>query len=181
MRNSWGFHGQDGWTIGPSVDHYRLLKCYIPEANSEIDCNTINFFPHHYPMPEYKLEEYLKQATENIIHILLSKKSRTLTFNTRDDTYTALHQLATILNKTTEYPNTDIIYPPAKYTVNTSSPTQVPRVEANTYVQAPRVDNSAPLSLPRVHAFSNTAPIIPPFMPSKKTYPFQHISITLQY
>ena len=29
-RASWAFHGQEGWYIGPSMEHYRCLKIYNP-------------------------------------------------------------------------------------------------------------------------------------------------------
>ena len=28
----WGFHSQDGWTIGPSPNHYRCIKCFLPAS-----------------------------------------------------------------------------------------------------------------------------------------------------
>ena len=27
-RGSWDYHGSEGWYIGPSLEHYRCLKCY---------------------------------------------------------------------------------------------------------------------------------------------------------
>ena len=32
---SWGFHGQEGWCIGPALDHYRNIMAYFPETRSE--------------------------------------------------------------------------------------------------------------------------------------------------
>ena len=31
-RDSWSFHGEDGWYIGPAMDHYRCIICYIPST-----------------------------------------------------------------------------------------------------------------------------------------------------
>ena len=28
-HTSWGHHGTKGWYIGPSIDHYRCMQCYI--------------------------------------------------------------------------------------------------------------------------------------------------------
>ena len=29
QRTSWGFHGLDAWYTGPSLEHYRCVKCYV--------------------------------------------------------------------------------------------------------------------------------------------------------
>ena len=34
-RSSWALHGEYGWTIGPSLEHYRCIKCYFPKTRSE--------------------------------------------------------------------------------------------------------------------------------------------------
>jgi hypothetical protein len=36
-RSSWAPHGQDGWTIGPATEHYRLIKCFFPSTRAEIN------------------------------------------------------------------------------------------------------------------------------------------------
>ena len=28
----WGHHGTPGWYIGPVIDHYRFMQCYMPAA-----------------------------------------------------------------------------------------------------------------------------------------------------
>ena len=30
QRASWANHGIQGWYVGPSLEHYRCVKCYIP-------------------------------------------------------------------------------------------------------------------------------------------------------
>ena len=31
-RHSWDPHGQEGLYIGPSLQHYRCVKCFIPSS-----------------------------------------------------------------------------------------------------------------------------------------------------
>ena len=48
-RPSWGFHGEDGWYIGPSLNHYRCVKCFIPQTGREKDADTVEFFRIAFP------------------------------------------------------------------------------------------------------------------------------------
>ena len=32
-RASWAFHGENGYYIGPAVNHYRYIKTYIPKTH----------------------------------------------------------------------------------------------------------------------------------------------------
>ena len=43
-RTSFGQHGQVGWYIGPSLEHYRCWKCYFPDTMSKRDVLTIILF-----------------------------------------------------------------------------------------------------------------------------------------
>ena len=69
-EDSWGFYCRHRWTIGPSFDHYRCIKCYIPTSRTEINYDTLAFFPNDIPFPKVSTEDYLKQATANIIQRL---------------------------------------------------------------------------------------------------------------
>ena len=67
---SWAFHGLDAWYIGPSPEHYRCVKCYIPALKSEHDTDTVSFHPHTIEFPAVSTLDYLKQASDDILHIL---------------------------------------------------------------------------------------------------------------
>eukprot|EP00957_Ditylum_brightwellii_P200800 15306298-Ditylum_brightwellii.AAC.1 len=34
---SWAYHGTEGKTIGPSLEHYRCIKCFMPDMAAEVD------------------------------------------------------------------------------------------------------------------------------------------------
>jgi hypothetical protein len=43
QRPSWSYHDEEGWYVGPSMEHYRCMKCYIPTSGRERDVDTIKF------------------------------------------------------------------------------------------------------------------------------------------
>ena len=54
-RPSWDPNGEEGYYIGPSLEHYRCVKCYFTKTRMERDTDTVLFFPHKIPFPEIKL------------------------------------------------------------------------------------------------------------------------------
>ena len=75
QRASWAFHGQEGWYIGPAMDHYRNITGYFPQERSEKCTDTVTFIPHNIPIPSITLEDYLLQAVDDIVSILTTEKS----------------------------------------------------------------------------------------------------------
>jgi hypothetical protein len=41
QRASWSYHGEEGWYVSPSMEHYRCVKCYIPTTARERDVDTL--------------------------------------------------------------------------------------------------------------------------------------------
>ena len=72
QRASWAFHGQEGWYIGPAMDHNRNITAYFPQERSEKYTDTVTFIPHNIPIPSVTLEDYLLQAVDDIVSILKS-------------------------------------------------------------------------------------------------------------
>jgi hypothetical protein len=44
-RRNWAPHGQDGWYIGPSLEHYRCYKVYVTKTRGERVVETVELFP----------------------------------------------------------------------------------------------------------------------------------------
>jgi hypothetical protein len=44
-RRTWAPHGQDGWYIGPALEHYRCYTVYITKTRRERIVETVDFFP----------------------------------------------------------------------------------------------------------------------------------------
>jgi hypothetical protein len=43
-RRTWAPHGQDGWYIGPALEHYRCYTVYINKTRGERVVETVDFF-----------------------------------------------------------------------------------------------------------------------------------------
>ena len=99
QRQSWGFHGEDAWYIGPSLDHYRCVKCYIPRTGGVIDVDTVEWFPHHIPFPKFTKQEQLVQAAEDIVSILQTPAAVTPAVTFGNEVKNALLKIATILKR----------------------------------------------------------------------------------
>ena len=69
VRGSWSFHSEDGWYVGRSPHHYRCVTCYIPSTHRERIADTVTFFPTVIPFPKVKLDDFLRQATSDILAI----------------------------------------------------------------------------------------------------------------
>jgi hypothetical protein len=50
-RASWAYHGEEGWYVSPSMEHYRCFKCFLPATNCTRDADTVTFFPKQFPFP----------------------------------------------------------------------------------------------------------------------------------
>ena len=97
-RASWDANGKEGWYVGYSPHHYRCMKCFMPKTRSEINADTIVFFPHIIDFPKVTPEFFLRQAALDIITILTNPLPSTLpTIQAGDETKNAILQLATIL------------------------------------------------------------------------------------
>ena len=69
-RGSWDYHGVEGWYVGPSLEHYRCLKCYNPDTFSEVDTDTVKLIPNVTPIPVYTDIDVIKQAVADILSII---------------------------------------------------------------------------------------------------------------
>ena len=64
-RKSWDVHGVDDWYIGPSMDHYRCFKWFIPEIVAVHDADTVELFLQQIPFPEVTMKLF---TTSHIRH-----------------------------------------------------------------------------------------------------------------
>lgn len=52
QRTSWSYHGEEGWYVGPLLEHYCCVKCYMPATARVGDVDTLQFFQQKYPSPQ---------------------------------------------------------------------------------------------------------------------------------
>ena len=99
-RATWDFNGIEGWYIGPSLQHYRCMKCFMPTTRAEVNADTITFFPKTIKFPKVDINDFLRQAATDIITLLTNSLPPLIPkFSAGDDSYNAILQLATILNR----------------------------------------------------------------------------------
>ena len=163
-RGSWDYHGVEGWYIGPSMEHYRCLKCYNPDTYSEVDTDTVQLIPNQTPIPVYTDVDALKQAVADILHILKNPaKSNIPTVLKGNAIKNAFRHVAVLLgnNSVTETPIVDIPGPlhPAPAKVPIKKLTQQPAL-----VISPQTNISpiiAPTPSPRVQPSQPTGQALP--------------------
>jgi hypothetical protein len=89
-------HGQDGWYIGPALEHYRCYKVYITKTRSSRIVETVDFFPHQFKIPFPSSSELATQAATELTHVLLNPQPAGPSCQVGDEQAIALRKLATI-------------------------------------------------------------------------------------
>ena len=63
-RSSWGFHGVEGFSVGPAERNYRCYKGWVPTTGAERISDTLVFFPpikYTYDLPAPPTQEEVVQ------------------------------------------------------------------------------------------------------------------------
>ena len=58
-RTSWGYNSTTGWYIGPSLDHYRYMQCYMPITGVVRIIDALQYIPKAFAFPKRTTEDYL--------------------------------------------------------------------------------------------------------------------------
>jgi hypothetical protein len=96
QRRTWARHGQPGYSLGPSMHHYRCQNVYIASTPIEGVVDTLEFSPHNSPIPQISSADRLLMAANDMAYTL-KHPHPDVTFNAvGDDTITALTTLAAI-------------------------------------------------------------------------------------
>ncbi len=123
-RQTWAANGEEGWVVGPSLEHYRHINVYFPQTRSQRDVDTVTFFPHDVIIPKMSTKDFLTQAASDIITLLTTPVPKNnFSLEAGDPTRNALLKIATSLNqneKLRELP------PSQRVKKNTSTSTQEP-------------------------------------------------------
>ena len=136
-RGSWELQGENGFYVGPALMHYRCIKCYFPKHRSERVCDTVEFIPHVVPVPETNLEDFLRQAAGDIVHLLTQPPSNLYpSLKAGDPIRNTLVELSTQLGSITSLTPTETVKPNSSPKKRTASPrvvqtTSPPRVRAH--------------------------------------------------
>ena len=139
-RKTWAGHGTEGWYIGPSLEHYRCYKCYMPTTHAERNADTVEFFPSTTPFPQVSTDDYLRQAATDILNILQAPKQTIPTLTYGSPTTNAYIHLAQILKRATVKPAN--VHPQLPEKLTAAEPRvvkQLPTKNAIQTVPPPRV------------------------------------------
>jgi hypothetical protein len=96
-RASWATHGIDGWYIGPTYKHYRCYRIYASKTRAERICDTVEFFPHNFRMPEQSSADAAIRAAQELIHALKHPEPATPFQRLSNEHLQALENLLTSL------------------------------------------------------------------------------------
>ena len=171
VRKTWEENGEEGWYVGPSMEHYRCIKVFFPKSRAERNVDTVTFFPSKLSFPEIKTDDFLKQAAEDIIHILTNPTATTTpSLKAGNSTKNALLELATILKRVDNVPvqkerDESAIFPKTNLPIDRHLPAQLPRV-AVVPARSPRVVQLETVTSPisNIEEKTNNVPTSPPIM-----------------
>eukprot|EP00956_Cyclotella_meneghiniana_P014140 scaffold21040_cov41-Cyclotella_meneghiniana.AAC.5 len=61
-RASWGSRGLDAWYCGPSLDHYRNAKFYVPTTKAYRISGSYDLFPQHCILPTLTQQQHVQEV-----------------------------------------------------------------------------------------------------------------------
>jgi len=141
VRGTWSPHGEEGWYIGPAMDHYRNFKVYIPSTRSIRISDTLAWFPAHVTMPTASSTDLAMAAAYDLTQALLNPAPASALSPLSDSQRNALIQLSTIFgNYTSSYINKDEIVRPSEDLADPRVEMTEPRMERT----EPRVEMTEP-------------------------------------
>jgi hypothetical protein len=163
-------HGVDGWYVGPSTEHYRCYKCYIPSTAGVRDALTVDWFEHDIPFPKVTTDEYLRQCATDMLTLIQDKTTNPIPSLTYGCNVTnAYIQIAQILKRATAIPAAEqrvvpnpVVAPPAPEQRVVPNPVVAPPAPEQRVVTSPIVAPPAPE--PRVLP----SPILAPPAPEQR-------------
>ena len=131
QRSSWSYHATEGFYVGPSMHHYRCMRCYLPDTRTEIDSDTLQFIPTSVPVPETTTENDLQQAVSDILAILQNPPKALPFLQAGNITLDAIKAIAVLLKRATSQPSPTLpkqlsSIPPSLSSLLPSDPNQHP-------------------------------------------------------
>jgi hypothetical protein len=70
-RRTWAPNGQDGWYIGPGLEHYQCYTVYVTKTRGERIVETVDFPPEKFTLPFPLAQDLATQAAVELTHALL--------------------------------------------------------------------------------------------------------------
>ena len=87
------------------LEHYQLVKCFLPSTGKTRDTYTVDLFPKEITFPKTKTEDYLIQVTSDILYLLQEPPKSLPYLQYGDKTKNALIKLSKLLNQAATQPS----------------------------------------------------------------------------
>jgi hypothetical protein len=140
-RRTWAPHGQDGWYIGPALEHDRCYTVYITKTRGERVVETVELFPENFKLLFPSAQDLATKAAAELTRALLHPQPAGPFCKVGDEQTLALKRLANIFEGATRQ-KSKVVIPPTERVENVAPP----RVQ-NT-VSPPRVQNTTAQQIP---------------------------------
>jgi hypothetical protein len=105
-------HGQDGWHIGPAIEHYRCYTVYITKTRGERIVETVEVFPEKFTLPFPSVQDLATQAAADLTHTLLHLQPEGPFSKVGDEQTNALKRLSEIFERATRI-KSKVVLPPS--------------------------------------------------------------------
>ena len=69
-RTSWGPRATDAWYCGPSLDHYRNCKFFVPTTGAYRTSGSFDLFPQHCILPELTPIQHATAVSDELIDVI---------------------------------------------------------------------------------------------------------------
>jgi hypothetical protein len=157
-RRTWAPHGQHGYYLGPAMHHYRCQNGCILATASERIVDTLEFFPHNFPMPQLSSTDRLIMAANDMSNALKNPHPEVPFTKIGDDTIEALTKLAEIFkNKFQKVQTPGLSNAPAKAAEN-----EIPADLSHPILTSPVHQQCQTISQTIIYAEDTTnAPLLP--------------------
>ena len=71
---AWQPHGVDAWYIGPTTEHYRLMRFHDPRTGGKVSTGTFRLYPAHCRTPTISEGDQIILAAADLVDILKIKQ-----------------------------------------------------------------------------------------------------------
>ena len=96
--NTWGRHAVEGWYIGPSFEHYRCYRVWVPTTTRERICDTVIWYPRRCPIPTVTTADLVLAAARDLLQALQTRVTDSPLATLTDSQVAALRELSRILH-----------------------------------------------------------------------------------
>ena len=94
-----------GWYIGPALENYWCVECYIPSEHSIRIADTLQFISTVITINKTSSEYFLRQSVKDILFLLADPNSTVPYLSFGYDTQNSVEYIATLLNRAIPAPN----------------------------------------------------------------------------